>query len=287
MPNVETSNTSPFRVAWWLTIGILLGFLILVVWKGLPNNINEIGDAIAGPAALLAFIWLIVTVRLQHTEMVGQSRISEDMYGTTKLQTELLQKSTEATLKEVNAQLDAITIERVKFIRSEEGFHRERQDSAVSQLLNQLVYLLFPMLEKIPVMKEKMLENCNLLQNTKLLIEGRQYDKALISTYEYVAKTLDKFCYDKNKAVVLPQLLAIPNLREAIEMVNFTLIKCDFAVKDSPAKVRHLFYPFQIDLIEEEISWLFELREELPTTLERFQKQLEKARQDLRKDQPE
>lgn len=54
----------------FVTLVLLVGFGVLFAVKGMSDlKLNEIGDSLAGPAGILAFIWLLTTVMLQNHEM--------------------------------------------------------------------------------------------------------------------------------------------------------------------------------------------------------------------------
>jgi len=69
----ENSNISTnilLIVATLLTIFVVIAFIVLAYNKNLLSlGLNEIGDSFAGFAGFLAFLWLIVTVLLQSTEL--------------------------------------------------------------------------------------------------------------------------------------------------------------------------------------------------------------------------
>lgn len=74
---MKDEKTSPvptviISIASALTVVVLVAFVILFSVKGVSNlKLNEIGDSLAGPAGLLAFIWLLTTVMLQNHEMAS------------------------------------------------------------------------------------------------------------------------------------------------------------------------------------------------------------------------
>jgi hypothetical protein len=68
------------RVATVITIVTIIAFICASYSKDLAiQKMNEIGDAVAGFASFLAFLWLIVTVVLQYTELKLQRQEISDL----------------------------------------------------------------------------------------------------------------------------------------------------------------------------------------------------------------
>ena len=60
------------------TLVVVVGFVILFSVKGVSGlKLNEIGDALAGPSGMLAFVWLLVTVVLQRHEITSLKKSAE------------------------------------------------------------------------------------------------------------------------------------------------------------------------------------------------------------------
>jgi len=69
---VSPVPTVIISIASLLTAIVVIAFIILFSVKGVSDlKLNEIGDSLAGPSGLLAFIWLLTTVMLQNHEMAS------------------------------------------------------------------------------------------------------------------------------------------------------------------------------------------------------------------------
>ena len=267
-----------FKIAWVITALVLLSFCSLIAWKGWPEGVNEIGDAIAGPASLLAFVWLIVTIQLQYKELVQQRAITESMYEETVSQTKFQREATEANVRSVEEQLVNLQLDRVRFVASEKDRHRQNQDREVSQLLNQLIFMLVPALEKAPSIQARMQEEASRLEKIKLLLSGKQYEQCLISFFGYASTCFGKFSHEKS--LVFGELENVENVREILDLLKISLIRYDLLSSEAPAEAKNLIYGLQVELIEKELSWLIDARERFGTSLDRFSKTLAEIRKE-------
>jgi hypothetical protein len=79
------TNNILLLIATLLTIFVVVVFSVLSFQKNLLSlSLNEIGDSFAGFAGCLAFLWLIVTVLLQNTELRLQRKEVSGLKGATE-----------------------------------------------------------------------------------------------------------------------------------------------------------------------------------------------------------
>lgn len=120
MNKPENSNISTnvlLIVATLLTIFVVVAFIGLAYNKNLLSlGLNEIGDSFAGFAGFLAFLWLIVTVLLQSTELRLQ-----------RYEVSGLKAASEDQAKSLNASLQVQTL----------TFMRDRQKEVTPSLIEQ------------------------------------------------------------------------------------------------------------------------------------------------------
>lgn len=119
MNKQESSNISTnilLIVATLLTIFVVVAFIGLAYNKDLLSlGLNEIGDSFAGFAGFLAFLWLIVTVLLQSTELRLQ-----------RYEVSGLKTASEDQAKSLNASLQVQTL----------TFMRDRQKEITPSLID-------------------------------------------------------------------------------------------------------------------------------------------------------
>lgn len=97
------NKVSLLLVGWFLTVAWLILVIVLLIKNDLPNELNGIGDFVAGMASPLAFLWVVIgyyqsqeALKLQAKELSQSSEALvnqvEEMRAATKLQEEQLKQ---------------------------------------------------------------------------------------------------------------------------------------------------------------------------------------------------
>lgn len=270
----EPNQFRRFWLAWSITAAVFILFGLLVAWKGLPADLNGIGDAIAGPAAFLAFVWLVVTIRLQYTELVEQRKISSDMYETTRRQTELMQKSTEATLTQLSAELNALQWELQHFDRQAQVHHMNAQDKSADRFLNQVIHVMIPTLCESPAFDVRRDAKRDLIEQTKLRIQGRELGQAFVSLGEFFRQSMlpdgPAETAEAIKERVIDELQTSRYIGDVIDVCLVNSLKCEQTISMATPEAFRPELKFGVQYLKNELMWLFEDRARFPNAFDLF-----------------
>jgi hypothetical protein len=150
---MKTENSewwTPTKVGLLLTSVVLIGFAYLAWQRNcvlLPSEVlecrtnwgwflssppNEVGDTLAGVASALAFIWIIITVRIQGHELREQRKELE----LTRTELKLARKAQEKQLEVMQKQADIFADERI-----------DRTHERVKKTLDEMLYDLLSEIE--------------------------------------------------------------------------------------------------------------------------------------------
>lgn len=262
-----------FWFAWLVTALVFAGFGLLVAWKGLPARLNEIGDAIAGPAAFLAFVWLVVTIRLQYGELVEQRKISQDMYRTTQAQTALMQESTAASLNQVKLQIAALEGERERLRQESLRFHRAMQESAARALASHAFHTMLPILCDSATFRGRIEALQEQRDRVKLLVEsGAEPQRALWELSQLFRSAASSG--DAARERILYELTRSRHVRDVLDVATMGILRCERAIAESRAETYDGTLDFGVQMLKRELTWLFAARDRYPDALNLFRADL-------------
>lgn len=250
------------RWGFWISTAIVAVFAMLAINKSIwESGINEIGDAVAGFASCLAFLWVIITIQLQIKELEHQRKeLAESTAANNRQASELEESRKLAT--------DQLEISRVDQKILLTNFLRSEEERAAYALLNHLV------LEIAPVLVEKSYGQGSATFHEKIERQKQMMGGSLVTALTQVGNIFYEYDVVSHSASAKERLTTEELVREKCDLLVSLILGMHMAGHQAGAS-RQMGFQLPLYLIEASCEWLLEGRKSLPTATERFQKQTE------------
>lgn len=252
------------RAGYGLTALIVVAFAAASVWKPIWQlQLNEIGDAVAGFASCLAFLWVVITIQLQIRELRFQ-RISLDAATeANRQQVEELAGTREAT----SSQLEIARVDHGVLLRD---YAVRVENDAVEGLLGQFLFDLVPNLLMAPSIAQARPSLEESLAQARALLAGKRLSEALLAIGNCL-HALSMTLGSDGKAAALSELERVDGLRERLDL-GLTLVFSYYLAANAAGEAHRYQYDLGVHLVERGMRWLFDARDRFPTATEAFAK---------------
>jgi len=258
-----------FSVA--VSVVVVTAFIYLAGTKDLlAQPINEIGDAVAGFASILAFLWLITTIVLQYREIRAQ-----------RIDLQIMIESQDEQNKELTASRK-VAEDELKLLRQNQGvlfedYTKRRSESAVHDLLALIIFDTLPTLAKSGTFARYFDLDSEQLAIARTLLDGRRYTESLLALGNFLYAG---YVHKDETENIFQELSQIDFVRERLDSLSTTIV-CYNIAKHVAGSKHEVAMDIGFYLISKSLNWLLVAKDRFEPATDIFLRNLNNAIQDL------
>ncbi|WP_209382097.1 hypothetical protein [Pararoseomonas baculiformis] len=228
-------------------------------------KLNEIGDAVAGFASILAFMWIVIAVYLQTHELRQQR------HAILASNQEQAQQTAEFQAWKKAAE-DQLSLLRGNQLIIFSDYVKRVEEEAVRGLLSQVSYEIVPELNKLQSCKVFLGLSEGDLNEWRHMLEGRRFIEAATAIGVHLFNHQPS---DALRSEIRSDLMGVPKIRERIDLLSTLIVAYHVAGNNAGPSHHQVAYDIGVHLIESGLNWLFEFRDILPAATDQFTRQLQ------------
>ncbi len=274
------SDTRPLMFAIAGTVLILTAVTALMIWKWdtVGNlELNQIGDAVAGFASLLAFMWLIATILLQYRELQIQRQDVEMMAQAQLEQANQMRQQAKEMGDQTQISMAGYQQAVQNFESLKKKRAKERQEDLAHDIVALMVLSIIPSLKNSAKFLEAIQEDSGELESARIFFDARRDTESLTVLFNFLARL--SISSDADRDLILKELSGTPLMHERILLLR-TLFG---AMQQFDNTIDMMALSASASMVEMRLDWLLDAADVFPSATDQMRASFKKGIDELKK----